>query len=352
MRRSLLVVAVGLLGGWSPLAAQSSPSPPPSPPTFGATVVVTASLEPEPSERLTATVDVVEAAEIEARQARLVLDLLRTMPALAVTQSGSPGKVASLFTRGTNSAHTLVVLDGVPSTTCWAPSTAAAPRGSGGRGGARALSPRSGARARSAASSLVTRRRRSALALDGERHLSAPRSPPRRSGRGAGVAATCAGATAARQRLLRQRRRPLRPWQPTRACGWPAPRGRRIGLPFGFAGAPSPPRQRASALRSAAAGNAAPQLEAQLASRGPGPRRRDAPVRGRETERGKAHGRLAPLERSGWAPASKRRRRLDLSAFGPVSRAASHRGVFGALGALRASLGLRHDTTPSAAPPA
>ena len=108
------LAAAGLLGGWSPLAAQSQAPPDPEPPpVYAATLVVSATLEPEPAPEVAATVDVVESAEIELRQSDLVLDLLRTLPGLAVTQSGSPGKVASLFTRGTSSAHTLVLLDGV-----------------------------------------------------------------------------------------------------------------------------------------------------------------------------------------------------------------------------------------------
>jgi len=110
MQRFVSVVAAGLLGGWTPIAAQSPPSPPP---TFDSTVVVTASLErPAPADPV-ATSDVVDASEIERRQAPRALDLLRTLPGLAVARSGSPGKVASLFTRGATSAQTLVLLDGV-----------------------------------------------------------------------------------------------------------------------------------------------------------------------------------------------------------------------------------------------
>ncbi len=108
-RRLAALGAAGLLGGWSPLAAQQSTPPA----TFASTVVVTASLEPQTEERVVATVDVIERREIESRQADLVLDLLRTLPGLAVTQAGSPGKVATLFTRGTSSSQTLVLLDGV-----------------------------------------------------------------------------------------------------------------------------------------------------------------------------------------------------------------------------------------------
>ena len=95
------LAAAGLLGGWSPLASQSQTPPDPEPPVYAATLVVSATLEPEPAPEVGATVDVVESEEIELRQIDLVVDALRTLPGLAVTQSGSPGKVASLFTRGT-----------------------------------------------------------------------------------------------------------------------------------------------------------------------------------------------------------------------------------------------------------
>ncbi len=107
--RLAALAAAGLLGGWSPLAAQATTTPP----SFSSTLVVTASVEPEARDDLAATVDVVDRREIEARQAHLVLDLLRELPGLSVTQSGSPGKLASLFSRGTSSSQTLVLLDGV-----------------------------------------------------------------------------------------------------------------------------------------------------------------------------------------------------------------------------------------------
>jgi len=114
VKRFASVVAVGLLGGWSPLAAQSQPSTPSSTtPSYSATLVVTASLEPAPPDELAATTDVVPAAELERLQADLALDALRLVPGLAVAQSGSPGKVASLFVRGAGSSQTLALLDGV-----------------------------------------------------------------------------------------------------------------------------------------------------------------------------------------------------------------------------------------------
>lgn len=113
--RFTAALAAALLGGWSPAAGQTEPATDPAvaSPAFAGEVVVTATLEPEAADRVSATVDRIDAAEIERRQVTRVVDLLRTLPGVAVTQAGAPGKVASLFVRGTSSAHTLVLLDGV-----------------------------------------------------------------------------------------------------------------------------------------------------------------------------------------------------------------------------------------------
>lgn len=87
--------------------------PPPLQPPFEESVQVTASLGEEPTDEVSAAVSVISIAEAEARQAVSVLDLLATLPGSSITQSGSAGKNASLFSRGTNSNHTLVLWDGV-----------------------------------------------------------------------------------------------------------------------------------------------------------------------------------------------------------------------------------------------
>jgi vitamin B12 transporter len=104
MRRALL--AAGILGGAIPVLAQQQP------PVFEESLVVTATLEEEAAENLSVAVTVIPRAEIEARQATQVLELLATVPGLAVVQSGSAGKLASLFSRGANSNHTLLLWNG------------------------------------------------------------------------------------------------------------------------------------------------------------------------------------------------------------------------------------------------
>jgi vitamin B12 transporter len=106
MRR--LLVCAGILGGAIPVLAQSPPQ------AFTETVVVTASLPESKPAELPASVSVVAAAELSARQTTEVLSVLGTLPGLATTQLGSPGKTASLFVRGANSNHTLVLWNGIP----------------------------------------------------------------------------------------------------------------------------------------------------------------------------------------------------------------------------------------------
>ena len=97
-----------------PLAAQT-PTPTPAAPraTLDADVVVSAEAVPRPAETLAVAATVIGEEEIERSRTTTLLELLRTVPGLDVVQSGGPGKVASLFMRGTTSTQTLVLVDGV-----------------------------------------------------------------------------------------------------------------------------------------------------------------------------------------------------------------------------------------------
>ena len=57
---------------------------------------------------------VVTAEEMEWRQVRRVADALREVPGVDVAQTGAPGQLTSVFTRGLRSEHTQVLLDGIP----------------------------------------------------------------------------------------------------------------------------------------------------------------------------------------------------------------------------------------------
>jgi vitamin B12 transporter len=77
------------------------------------TIVVTASALPESVESTPAAVTVVTKSDIDEREARDVADVLRDVPGLTVSRSGSSGHATSLFTRGAASTHTLVMWNGI-----------------------------------------------------------------------------------------------------------------------------------------------------------------------------------------------------------------------------------------------
>lgn len=76
-------------------------------------IVVTASAIPETVESTPASVTVITQKQIEQHAARDLADVLREVPGLTISRTGSPGKATSLFTRGANSTHTLVLWNGV-----------------------------------------------------------------------------------------------------------------------------------------------------------------------------------------------------------------------------------------------
>src|SRR3954471_5522860 len=80
----------------------------------GEEIVVTATRLPIPEDTSPASVSVVTDEDIEHRQVERVADALREVPGISVTQSGAPGALTSVFTRGLRSEHTQVLLDGIP----------------------------------------------------------------------------------------------------------------------------------------------------------------------------------------------------------------------------------------------
>ncbi|HEX3581306.1 MAG TPA: TonB-dependent receptor [Thermoanaerobaculia bacterium] len=76
-------------------------------------IVVTASALPETVESTPAAVTVVTKNDIDEREARDVADVLRDVPGLTVSRTGSSGHATSLFTRGAASTHTLVMWNGI-----------------------------------------------------------------------------------------------------------------------------------------------------------------------------------------------------------------------------------------------
>jgi vitamin B12 transporter len=77
-------------------------------------IVVSATRIETPEDESPATIDVIRANDFEIKQTHRVADALREVPGLSVVQSGSPGALTSVFTRGLRSEHTQVLLDGIP----------------------------------------------------------------------------------------------------------------------------------------------------------------------------------------------------------------------------------------------
>jgi len=76
-------------------------------------LVVIPTTNPTPEQEVASTVSVITRAEIERRQYRTVGEALQSLPSLAVARSGGVGNQTSVFVRGSNSNHTLVLIDGV-----------------------------------------------------------------------------------------------------------------------------------------------------------------------------------------------------------------------------------------------
>ena len=76
------------------------------------TLVVTATRSEEKIENVPARISVISKAEIEKNPALNLNDLVKQDAALNVVQTGGLGQTTSIFTRGTNSNHTLVLKDG------------------------------------------------------------------------------------------------------------------------------------------------------------------------------------------------------------------------------------------------
>ena len=76
-------------------------------------VVVTADRYPTDPDKVTSSYTVITNEEMQRRQLRTAAQVLRTVPGVSVQQSGGPGTQTSIFVRGANSNHTLVLIDGI-----------------------------------------------------------------------------------------------------------------------------------------------------------------------------------------------------------------------------------------------
>ncbi len=76
-------------------------------------VVVTASRTPQPRESVIADVTIIESDEIQSAGQSTLVELLAQQPGIEITSSGGAGTISSVFMRGTNSGHVVVLIDGM-----------------------------------------------------------------------------------------------------------------------------------------------------------------------------------------------------------------------------------------------
>lgn len=75
-------------------------------------VVITATRVPTSAIQLASSFTLISREEIAGKQKFELIELLREVPGLSVTQSGGIGTMSNVFLRGANTNHTLVILDG------------------------------------------------------------------------------------------------------------------------------------------------------------------------------------------------------------------------------------------------
>jgi vitamin B12 transporter len=76
-------------------------------------IVVTATRLEAPAREVASSVTVISSEDLERLKKMSILEILRDVPGISITQNGGQGEAASVFLRGANSEHTLVLLDGV-----------------------------------------------------------------------------------------------------------------------------------------------------------------------------------------------------------------------------------------------
>lgn len=90
--------------------ARAQPAPPP---VELPDIVVTADRRPQSLQRTGSAISVVTREEIETFNPASVVDALRNVPGLDITETGGPGATTSVRLRGANTGQTLVLIDGI-----------------------------------------------------------------------------------------------------------------------------------------------------------------------------------------------------------------------------------------------
>ena len=104
--RALPVAALIAFGSLGPAMAEDEAEQHPE-------VVVTASRVPLPAQEVGSAVTVIDGEDIERKQVRVLSEVLREVPGVAVSRSGTLGTFTQVRIRGAEGNQTLVIIDGV-----------------------------------------------------------------------------------------------------------------------------------------------------------------------------------------------------------------------------------------------
>lgn len=77
-------------------------------------MVVTANRFKQPVSTVLAPTDVVTRDDIDRWQAKSLNEVMRRLPGVDISQSGGLGQNSSMYIRGTEARHVLVLIDGIP----------------------------------------------------------------------------------------------------------------------------------------------------------------------------------------------------------------------------------------------
>ncbi len=110
---ALTTIATLKLAGADAPTATPAPSTQPAPASPIAPIVVTANRTSTPLSEVGSAITVIEGKELERKGIHQLSDALRQVPAVDVARSGGPNQITSVFMRGANSDHVLVLIDGV-----------------------------------------------------------------------------------------------------------------------------------------------------------------------------------------------------------------------------------------------
>jgi len=114
MKRYFILMAAILFVDATGLHAEETRGSADDPYVLSDSVAVTANRTQTPLHEIASSITVITCDEIEKSQSAFVSHLLRNVPGVDIVQSGGTGKFTSVFIRGANAHHALVLLDGIP----------------------------------------------------------------------------------------------------------------------------------------------------------------------------------------------------------------------------------------------